>query len=208
VALVAWLRPALFAAALAQIVRAGLLQSVAARGLAAVSAVFPQVVLKGFNPCLEGEDEGSQLPHQGPYGFFAPQVGSMDIFWGRHASWCHAVYCARFLSVLHQRMVDFLVCLSSNPIDWMWMMTAQERKDFRRVQKSRDIWKKRAVRRGEDRRRIRQRHQEVDRSRTGWRERALEAENRTRQLEIEHHQLKSALTRAPELPTINNTHFF
>jgi len=85
------------------------------------------------------------------------------------------------------------------------MMTAQERKDFRRVQKSRDIWKKRAVRRGEDRRRIRQRHQEVDRSRTGWRERALEAENRTRQLEIEHHQLKSALTRAPELPTINNT---
>ena len=94
------------------------------------------------------------------------------------------------------------------PIDWMWMMTAQERKDFRRVQKSRDIWKKRAVRRGEDRRRIRQRHQEVDRSRTGWRERALEAENRTRQLEIEHHQLKSALTRAPELPTINNTHFF
>ena len=88
------------------------------------------------------------------------------------------------------------------------MMTAQERKDFRRVQKSRDIWKKRAVRRGEDRRRIRQRHQEVDRSRTGWRARALEAENRTRQLEIEHHQLKSALTRAPELPTINNTHFF
>lgn len=88
------------------------------------------------------------------------------------------------------------------------MMTAQERKDFRRVQKSRDIWKKRAVRRGEDRRRIRQRHQEVDRSRTGWRERALEAENRTRQLEIEHHQLTSALTRAPEIPTINNTHFF
>jgi hypothetical protein len=71
VALVAWLRPALFAAALAQIVRAGLLQSVAARGLAAVSAVFPQVVLKGFNPCLEVEDEGSQLTHQGPYGFFA-----------------------------------------------------------------------------------------------------------------------------------------
>src|SRR5437773_12010910 len=32
------------------------------------------------------------------------------------------------------------------PIDWMWMMTAQERKDFRRVQKSRDIWKKWAVR--------------------------------------------------------------
>ena len=88
------------------------------------------------------------------------------------------------------------------------MMTAQERKDFRRVQKSRDIWKKRAVRRGEDRRRIRQRHQEVDRSRAGWRERALEAENRTRQLEIEHHQLKNALRRVPAFPTIDNTHFF
>jgi hypothetical protein len=48
-------------------------------------------------------------------------------------------------------------------------MTAQERKDFRRVQKSRNIWKKRAVKRGEDRRRIRQRYQEVDRSRTGLR---------------------------------------
>jgi len=88
------------------------------------------------------------------------------------------------------------------------MMTAQERKDFRRVQKSRDIWKKRAVRRGEDRRRIRQRHQEVDRSRTGWRERALEAENRTRQLEIEHHQLKSALTRAPSSPPSTIPIFF
>ena len=94
------------------------------------------------------------------------------------------------------------------PIDWMGMMTAQERKDVRRVQKSRDIWKKRAGRRGEDRRRIRQRHQEVDRSRTGWRERALEAENRTRQLEIEHHQLKSALTRAPELPPSTIPIFF
>jgi hypothetical protein len=114
VALVAWLRPALFATALAQIVRAGLLQSVAARGPAAVATIFPQVVLKGCNPCLEGEDEGSQLPHQGLYGFFALQVGGMDIFWGRQASWCHTVYCARFLSVLHQGMVNFLVCLSSN----------------------------------------------------------------------------------------------
>src|SRR5215211_527520 len=43
-ALVAWLRPALFATALAQIVRAGLLQSVAARGPAAVATIFPQVV--------------------------------------------------------------------------------------------------------------------------------------------------------------------
>ena len=88
------------------------------------------------------------------------------------------------------------------------MMTAQERKDFRRVQKSRDIWKKRAVSRGEDRRRIRQRRQEVDRSREAWRERALQAENRTQQLEIENHQLKSVLTRAPQPSTIDNAHFF
>jgi|GEM_PF-2280689 len=94
------------------------------------------------------------------------------------------------------------------PIDWTWMMTAQERKDFRRVQKSRDIWKNRAVSRGEDRRRLRQRRQEVDRSREAWRERALHAENRTQQLEIENDQLKSALTRAPQPSTIDNTHFF
>ena len=87
-------------------------------------------------------------------------------------------------------------------------MTAQERKDFRRVQKSRDIWKKRAVSRGEDRRRLRQRRQEVDRSREAWRERALHAENSTQQLEIENHQLQSALTRAPQPSTIDNTHFF
>src|SRR6516165_7586543 len=110
----AWLRPALFATALTQIVRAGLLQAVAARGLAAVAAVFPQVILKGVNPGLEVEDESRQLTHQGLYSFFALQVGDMDIFWGRQASWCHAVYCARFLSVLHQGMMNFLVCLSSN----------------------------------------------------------------------------------------------
>jgi hypothetical protein len=114
VARVAGLRTTLAAAALAQIVRAGLGQSVAARGFAAVAAVFPQVILKGFKPGLEVEDEGRQLPHQGLYGFFAPQVGGMDIFWGRHASWCHAVYCARFFAVLHQGMMNFLVCLSSN----------------------------------------------------------------------------------------------
>jgi hypothetical protein len=34
------------------------------------------------------------------------------------------------------------------------MMTAQERKDFRRVQKSPDTWKKRAVGRGENSRRL------------------------------------------------------
>jgi hypothetical protein len=114
VARVAWLRTAFFAAALAQIVRAGLLQSVAARGLAALAALFPQVALKGFNPCLEVADEGSQLTHEGPYGFFALQIGGVDIFWGRQAAWCHAVYCARFLSVLHQGMINFLVYLSSN----------------------------------------------------------------------------------------------
>ena len=87
-------------------------------------------------------------------------------------------------------------------------MTAQERKDFRRVQKSRAVWQKRAVRRGEDRRRFRERRNEVDRSRQGWRDRALAAEHRVDQLEIENHQLQSALTRAPQLPTIDNTHFF
>jgi hypothetical protein len=29
----------------------------------------------------------------------------MDVFWGRQALGCHAVYCARFLSVLHQGMM-------------------------------------------------------------------------------------------------------
>ena len=31
---------------------------------------------------------------------------------------------------------------------------------------------------------------------------------RVEQLEVENHQLKSALTRAPEPSTIDNTHFF
>lgn len=88
------------------------------------------------------------------------------------------------------------------------MMTAQERKDFRRVQTSRDIWKKRAVSRGEDRRRLRERRQEVERSREAWRDRALAAEDRIAQLEIEHHQLKHAVT-PPSPPTaIDNTNFF
>ena len=87
-------------------------------------------------------------------------------------------------------------------------MTAQERKDFRRVQKSRALWKKRAVGRGDDRRRLRERRQEVDCSREAWRDRALAADNRTRELEMETHQLQSALTRAPEPATIDNTHFF
>src|SRR6266481_4655122 len=93
-------------------------------------------------------------------------------------------------------------------INGICMMTAQERKDFRRVQASRETWKKRAVRRGEDRRRFRERRNEVARSRQGWRDRALAAEHRVDQLEIENHQLKSALTRAPEPSTIDNTHFF
>ena len=87
-------------------------------------------------------------------------------------------------------------------------MTAQERKDFRRVQKSRETWKKRAVRRGEDRRRLKERHLEVDRSRQGWRDRALAAEHRVDELEVENDQLKNALTRTPPPATINNTHFF
>src|SRR2546422_195348 len=93
-------------------------------------------------------------------------------------------------------------------INGIWMMTAQERKDFRRVQESRETWKKRAVRRGEDRRRFRERRNEVDRSRQGWRGRALAAEHRVTQLEVENHQLQSALTRAPAPSTIDNTHFF
>jgi hypothetical protein len=93
-------------------------------------------------------------------------------------------------------------------IDWTWLMTAQERKDFRRVQQSRDIWKKRAVDRGEDRRRLRERRKEVDGSREVWRDRALDAEHRIDQLEIENHQLKSALTRVPQPSPIDNSHFF
>ena len=81
------------------------------------------------------------------------------------------------------------------------MMTAQERKDFRRVQTSRAVWKKRAVRRGEDRRRLRERHKEVDNSREAWRARAVAAEHRVEQLELETHQL-------PEPTTIDTTHFF
>jgi putative transposase len=87
--------------------RAELLQSVAARRLA---AVFPQLGLKGLNPCLEVEDEDSQRIHQGKYGFFALHVGGMDICWVRQASWCHRVYCALFLAVLHWGMINFLVC--------------------------------------------------------------------------------------------------
>jgi hypothetical protein len=93
-------------------------------------------------------------------------------------------------------------------IDWTWLMTAQERKDFRRVQKSRDIWKKRAVGRGDDRRRLRERRQEVERSREAWRDRALAAEHRIEQLETEHHQLKSAVMQARQPSPIDNTNFF
>jgi hypothetical protein len=93
-------------------------------------------------------------------------------------------------------------------IDGTGMMTAQERKDFRRVQTSRDMWKKRAVGRGEDSRRLRERRKEVDCSREAWRARALAAEERTQQLEIENHQLKSALTQAPQSTPIDNAHFF
>ena len=92
--------------------------------------------------------------------------------------------------------------------DWPWMMTAQERKDFRRVQTSRDIWKKRAVSRGEDRRRLRERRQEVERSREAWRDRALAAEDRIAQLEREKHQRQHASTPASPPTAIDHTGFF
>lgn len=87
-------------------------------------------------------------------------------------------------------------------------MNAQERKDFRRVQGSRDSWKKRAVGRGEDSRRFRERRKEVERSREAWRDRALAAEHRISQLEIEQHQLKSAAMPARQPNAIDNTNFF
>ena len=93
-------------------------------------------------------------------------------------------------------------------IDGMGMMTAQERKDFRRVQASREVWKKRAVSRGEQSRRFRERRIEVDRSREGWRDRALAAEHRVEELEIAHHQLKSAAMQTRQLNAIDNTNFF
>ena len=104
--------------------------------------------------------------------------------------------------------------MSANPMDgWFhingtWMMTAQERKDVRRVQKARDIWKTRAVGRGEERRRLRESRKEVACSREAWRARALAAANRPRELTMATHQRTSALTRVPEPPTIDTTHFF
>ena len=92
-------------------------------------------------------------------------------------------------------------------IDWTWLMTAQERKDFRRVQQSRDLWKKRAVRRGEDRRRLRERRKEVDGSREVWRDRALDAEQRIDQLEIETISSK-ALSRESLRPVPSTTPIF
>jgi hypothetical protein len=82
-ACVAWLSTALLTASCTQTARARLLQSVTARRLAAVATVCAQLVLKGLNPGLEGEDEGSQLPHQGQQSFFALHVGGMDIVSGR-----------------------------------------------------------------------------------------------------------------------------
>ena len=88
------------------------------------------------------------------------------------------------------------------------MMTAQEHKDFRRVQTSRDTWKKRAVSRGEDRRRFRERRKEVERSRETGRDRALAAEHRVAQLDLENHQLKSTVMPVRHPTPIDNTHFF
>jgi len=93
-------------------------------------------------------------------------------------------------------------------IDWTSAMNAQERKDFCRVQQSRALWKKRAVSRGEDSRRSKERRKEVERSRAAWRDRALAAEQRIEQLEIAHHQLNSASTQARPPNAIDNTNFF
>lgn len=111
---VAWLRAAFFAPAGAQSARAGLLQAVAARGLAAVAALLPQLLLEGLHPSLEGEEQDSQCLHEGQHGFFALPVSGMDIFWSRKTLGCHISYYARLFSALHEGMVNFLVCLSSN----------------------------------------------------------------------------------------------
>jgi len=114
--LVAWLCTAFFATAGAETARAGLLQAVAARGLAAIAAVFPSGGLASVHPCLKVDDEGRQALHEGQHGFFALHVGSMDIVWGRQASWCHVVYYALFLSALHEGIMNFLMHLSSHPM--------------------------------------------------------------------------------------------
>ena len=79
----AWLSAPLFATAGAETARAGLLHALTARGLAAIAAVFPQLVLSGVHPGLEGEEKGGQRPHQGPYSVFALHIGGTDLFWGR-----------------------------------------------------------------------------------------------------------------------------
>src|SRR5262245_24758728 len=112
--LVAWLSAALFATAGAETARAGLLQSITARGLATVAAVLLQLVLDSVHSCLEVDDEGSQPLHEGQHGFFALHVGNMDIVWGRQALGCHAIHYALFLSALHEGMINFLMYLSSH----------------------------------------------------------------------------------------------
>ncbi len=87
-------------------------------------------------------------------------------------------------------------------------MNAQERKDLRRLHKTRDTWKERAVGRGEDKRRIRERRKEVEHSREAWRDRALCAETRVEQLEIENQQLKRAIERAAQPTEVDNQLFF
>src|ERR671934_447789 len=110
---VAWLRAALFPTAGTETARARLLHAVAARGLAAVAAVFPPLGLDSVHPCLEVEDDSRQRTHQGQYGFFALLVGGMDICWSRQAWGCHGLYYARLLLALHEGMITLLVRLSS-----------------------------------------------------------------------------------------------
>ena len=93
-------------------------------------------------------------------------------------------------------------------INGLGMMTAQERKDFRRVHSVEgDVekaggspWRRPTPLQGET---PRSRPQSAKVARP-----CLAAEHRLEQLEVENHQLQSALTRAPEPSTIDNTHFF
>jgi hypothetical protein len=61
-ALVAWLGAALFPIAGTEAAYARLLQTIAARGLAAVAAMFPQLGLDSVHPCLEVQVRAVNAP--------------------------------------------------------------------------------------------------------------------------------------------------
>lgn len=87
-------------------------------------------------------------------------------------------------------------------------MNAQERKDFRRIGDGRNVWKERAVIRGEENRRLKERRKEVERSREAWRGRALAAEGKIERLEEENQRLKSAVVQTRKANQIDNQNFF